>query len=453
MMRTAPRRLRDRPPRFLGDGPVASTFLLFLLGPFFPLLHGRHFRRHRRTDRSRRTAPTVAVIAAAGGVRSSSSRPATGLPGHVRSDRDGQPSAASQPTGEPQQAGGSFNRRKPAFRGRSRRRPRASAADRHRQAAKRDGQAAAPVHRRGAAIRRFRRPRSTLPVLLTSPSPTAPGRGPGADRAAGQAAAVPPDAAARRHAAVPAGRGEIEQGDRGACRRRPDRRRLPRQAVGDARRFLGRDRSLGVGRGRRDPHLCAQTALAASPCRRSAGPLFILLGVVYFAMSYLLLGSIFLGIGGHASSAREVQTLSMPVTMAQVVIFAVASIAVGDPDSNRSPRGGHLPAFVALRDDRPRRRTARHLAARRRARLAIAVDRPAPQPRVAHFPQERAQVRPGAVEAEEGRPRLDERGFGLFRQPRLHGHVREGSMADPRNPGACPSGPARPAGEVHGVHR
>ena len=41
-------------------------------------------------------------------------------------------------------------------------------------------------------------------------------------------------------------------------------------------------------------------------------------------MSYLLLGAIFLGIGAHASSAREVQTLSMPVTMAQVVIFALA---------------------------------------------------------------------------------------------------------------------------------
>ena len=53
-------------------------------------------------------------------------------------------------------------------------------------------------------------------------------------------------------------------------------------------------------------------------------------------MSYLLLGAIFLGIGAHASSAREVQTLSMPVTMAQVVIFAVASIAVGAPDSNRT---------------------------------------------------------------------------------------------------------------------
>ncbi|NUT00747.1 MAG: ABC transporter permease [Sphingomonas sp.] len=80
----------------------------------------------------------------------------------------------------------------------------------------------------------------------------------------------------------------------------------------------------------------APHGLGAVPVPAVGWPIFILLGIVYFAMSYLLLGSIFLGIGGHASSAREVQTLSMPVTMAQVVIFAVASIAVGDPDSNRA---------------------------------------------------------------------------------------------------------------------
>lgn len=65
-------------------------------------------------------------------------------------------------------------------------------------------------------------------------------------------------------------------------------------------------------------------------------PAFIILGLVYFAMSYLLLGAIFLGIGAHASSAREVQTLSMPVTMGQVVIFALASVAVGQPDSAKA---------------------------------------------------------------------------------------------------------------------
>jgi ABC-2 type transport system permease protein len=60
---------------------------------------------------------------------------------------------------------------------------------------------------------------------------------------------------------------------------------------------------------------------------------FLILSVVYFMMSYLLLGSVFLGIGGQASTAREVQTLSMPVTMAQVVVFALAATAVGNPGS------------------------------------------------------------------------------------------------------------------------
>ena len=60
---------------------------------------------------------------------------------------------------------------------------------------------------------------------------------------------------------------------------------------------------------------------------------FLTLSVIYFMMSYLLLGSVFLGIGGQASTAREVQTLSMPVTMAQVVVFALAATAVGNAGS------------------------------------------------------------------------------------------------------------------------
>lgn len=57
-------------------------------------------------------------------------------------------------------------------------------------------------------------------------------------------------------------------------------------------------------------------------------PVFILLGLVYFAMAYTLLGSLFIGVGAQASTVREVQTLSMPITMCQVVIFFFASYAV-----------------------------------------------------------------------------------------------------------------------------
>jgi ABC-2 type transport system permease protein len=64
-------------------------------------------------------------------------------------------------------------------------------------------------------------------------------------------------------------------------------------------------------------------------------PLFLVLGVAYFAMAYLLLGAVFLAIGSLASTVREVQTLSMPVTMMQVFLFLFATLAVSD-------RGGWL---------------------------------------------------------------------------------------------------------------
>jgi ABC-2 type transport system permease protein len=57
-------------------------------------------------------------------------------------------------------------------------------------------------------------------------------------------------------------------------------------------------------------------------------PVFLLLGVVYFSTAYTLLGSLFLGIGAQAATVREVQTLNMPVTMAQMVIFFFATYAV-----------------------------------------------------------------------------------------------------------------------------
>lgn len=62
-------------------------------------------------------------------------------------------------------------------------------------------------------------------------------------------------------------------------------------------------------------------------------PLFIALGVIYFAMAYLLLGSVFLTIGSMASTVREVQTLSMPVTMLQLLVFFFASFAMSNPGS------------------------------------------------------------------------------------------------------------------------
>jgi len=76
--------------------------------------------------------------------------------------------------------------------------------------------------------------------------------------------------------------------------------------------------------------------LAGIPAPAVGWPVFLALILIYFAMSYLLIGGVFLGIGGQASTVREVQTLSMPVTMAQVVIFGLASLAVGKPDGREA---------------------------------------------------------------------------------------------------------------------
>jgi ABC-2 type transport system permease protein len=73
-------------------------------------------------------------------------------------------------------------------------------------------------------------------------------------------------------------------------------------------------------------------AIEAIPAPAVGWSMFGLLGVLYFTTTYLLIGAVFLGIGAQASTVREVQTLSMPVTMGQLVVFAFASSGVGDPN-------------------------------------------------------------------------------------------------------------------------
>ena len=48
------------------------------------------------------------------------------------------------------------------------------------------------------------------------------------------------------------------------------------------------------------------------------GPMFALLFCAYFVMAYLLLGAVFLGVGAQASTMREIQMLSLPITFVQV---------------------------------------------------------------------------------------------------------------------------------------
>ena len=74
--------------------------------------------------------------------------------------------------------------------------------------------------------------------------------------------------------------------------------------------------------------------LSAVPAPAVGWPMFLGLAIAYFGMNYLLFGSVFLTIGAQASTAREVQTLSMPATFAQVLIFGFAAATIGAPESS-----------------------------------------------------------------------------------------------------------------------
>lgn len=76
--------------------------------------------------------------------------------------------------------------------------------------------------------------------------------------------------------------------------------------------------------------------VATLPVPAVGWPAFLALGIVYFGMNYLLFGAAFLMIGAQASTAREVQTMSMPVTFGQVLIFGFASTAVGSIGSAKA---------------------------------------------------------------------------------------------------------------------
>ena len=63
-------------------------------------------------------------------------------------------------------------------------------------------------------------------------------------------------------------------------------------------------------------------------------PLFLTFGVLYFSMAFMLLGAVFLGIGAQASTIREIQMMSLPITLFQVGMFALSAAAAGAPGSH-----------------------------------------------------------------------------------------------------------------------
>ena len=62
-------------------------------------------------------------------------------------------------------------------------------------------------------------------------------------------------------------------------------------------------------------------------------PAFVLLFFGYFTMAYMLLGAVFLGVGAQASTPREIQMLSLPITIFQVAMFGLSSAAASQPES------------------------------------------------------------------------------------------------------------------------
>ncbi len=62
-------------------------------------------------------------------------------------------------------------------------------------------------------------------------------------------------------------------------------------------------------------------------------PMFFTLCALYLAMAFMLLGAVFLGIGAQASTMREIQMLSLPITIFQVSMFGLSAAAAGSPGS------------------------------------------------------------------------------------------------------------------------
>jgi ABC-2 type transport system permease protein len=70
---------------------------------------------------------------------------------------------------------------------------------------------------------------------------------------------------------------------------------------------------------------------------------FLGMGFLYFVMAFLLLGAIFLGVGSQAGTVREIQMLSLPITIFQVGMFGLASAASNMPGSGLARVAEALP--------------------------------------------------------------------------------------------------------------
>ena len=74
--------------------------------------------------------------------------------------------------------------------------------------------------------------------------------------------------------------------------------------------------------------LLANAPVGLVPAPAVGWPMMILLSLAYFMTAFLIYGALYLGIGSLCSSIREVQSLSMPVTIGQTVVFLGVMSAV-----------------------------------------------------------------------------------------------------------------------------
>lgn len=62
-------------------------------------------------------------------------------------------------------------------------------------------------------------------------------------------------------------------------------------------------------------------------------PMFMVLCGAYFSMAFMLLGAVFLGFGAQAATMREIQMMSLPITIFQMAMLGLSSAAAGTPGS------------------------------------------------------------------------------------------------------------------------
>ena len=61
------------------------------------------------------------------------------------------------------------------------------------------------------------------------------------------------------------------------------------------------------------------------------GTAFTIIYLLYLVMAFLLLGAVFLAVGAQATTMREIQLMSLPLTIIQFAVFGLASAAASAP--------------------------------------------------------------------------------------------------------------------------